>query len=426
MAQRSLWSARGLAWRANVPRIRERTRDWTLIFLSCGFVLTMVAYGWFQERLSLYPVPAPFVVLVNNLAAALVAYVGTQREVAAIAFPRAAWNAIVVSAGAMTVDSTLRYAALRRLPFTAVLVLRGLSLLPSLAFGHCFGAPSTVRDWLLTCPVIAGVVLFGWDSPLLDSAQRGYTMVVFGAAMASGAAVAEAFNTQWQSRAFRQHAAMSPLALLLRSSLCSAAISAVSIVTRGDAAACVVAIRDEPKVLGLMVAMACFASLGRVAIFEVLHRYGGFVLAVLLLVRRLLSVGLSSYIFGPELTGAQICGAAVVFASLLARSLIRGKRSSSSAVGDDSAGDTRPRTASAADDPERGSGEQRASARGFAAGGGGAALRGRGASLTPRYGAGDECDHQSRRVGKLALEPTSAHSSALEPEMRAIISSPRA
>ena len=194
----------------------------------------------------------------------------------------------------------------------------------------------------------------------------------------------------------------------------------------GDAAACVVAIRDEPKVLGLMVAMACFASLGRVAIFEVLHRYGGFVLAVLLLFRRLLSVGLSSYIFGPELTGAQICGAAVVFASLLARSLIRGKRSSSSAVGDDSAGDTRPRTASAADDPERGSGEQRASARGFAAGGGGAALRGRGASLTPRYGAGDECDHQSRRVGKLALKPTSAHSSALEPEMRAIISSPRA
>lgn len=404
-----------MQWHARVASVREGTSgDRALAILSCGFVLTMVAYGWFQEQLSLYPVPAPFVVLVNNLAAALVAYAGLQREGDPVEFPRAAWGAIVVSAMANTLDSTLRYAALRRLSFTAVLVLRGLSLLPSLAFAQCLGVPCSVCDWLLTLPVVAGVVLFGWNSPLLDSAQRGYATVVYGVAMASGAAVAEAFNSQWQSRIFRRHAAMSPLALLLRSSLCSAAISAANIVARGNVYACVVAIRDEPSVLGLMLAMACFASLGRVAIFEVLHRYGGFVLGMLLLVRRLLSVGLSSYNFGPMLTGTQLCGVAIVFASLLARSLFRGNRNGSSRSRSSSGGGGSSDMSSTSL-VELGRGAQRESLeRAAAGGGGGGTLRARGESVS------------SEPTSALSIAwSDDARSDVLEPEMLSILSSPR-
>jgi adenosine 3'-phospho 5'-phosphosulfate transporter B2 len=327
--------------------------DWRMFAFGIAMQLTMVAYGFFQELLTghghrmheleqRHPIPPAFFVIANRLGCSIVAWLGiviarrrsggggcgggALGKDAVGEGPSPPLSAILISALALTVDGVLRYAALRRIPFSAMLVMRGFVVFPSLIFGHCLGARSSTRDWVMTIPIAAGVMIFGSDSPAWRASEHdhaGRLIIISGIAMATAAMVADGFNAQWQSRLFRVYNGTSPQALLLRISLCGVGISVAGVVLSGETVDIINALAEDPAALWYVLGMTISSSLGSVVIFEVLERYGGFVLAIMALVRRLISVGLSCYIFSRPLTSSQILGIVIVFGTLFVRSLFR-------------------------------------------------------------------------------------------------------
>jgi hypothetical protein len=323
--------------------------------IALGFALqtTMIAYGLLQEivsnsalRLTSTPLPPSLFVLTNRVGTAAVAWLGVRcarrkRKVSImLGDPNGVKGSLTsvrrsaaLSAAATTIDGILRYKVLTLVPFAWLLVLRGLGVFPNLLFGWLLSSAPSRRDVGVAACVAIGVAMFGFDSLRGLSSSGGPSLrdAALGISLALLAVCADAFNAQWQARIFRTHKVTS-LELMLQTSAMSAAFAAGVLLLSGEALGALSTLLREPLCLIPILAMSFSVACGTVVIFEVLQRYGGFTLAVMSIVRRLLSVTLSTSLFASNahLTAWQMLGLATVFCSLFLRAVLR--KSSSSVI----------------------------------------------------------------------------------------------
>jgi hypothetical protein len=287
-----------------------------LLALGAALQATMLTYGMLQEHLTssrareAAPLPPALLVCTNRLGCAAVAWLvlrctraqsrgvnGGSALPRLAAEERALWRKALLSAAAATTDGVLRYTALAIIPFTSFLVLRGAGVFPSLLFGWILHAAPTPRDIFLACSVAAGVLVYGYGDDESDATRSSVALPSL--ALACGAITANAFNAQWQASIFRHHS-LSALELMYRTSCASAVLALALLAARGEALSSLATLRDEPRWLLPVVAMALAAACGTVVVFEVLQRYGGFALSVMQIVRSLLSVALSAAVFSRD------------------------------------------------------------------------------------------------------------------------------
>lgn len=220
------------------------------------------------------------------------------------------------SACSNVLSSWAQYDALKYVSFPVQTLFKSSKVIPvmlmgKLLHGKKYGAVEYVEAFLITC----GICLF----TLLNKSGKGQDNTdMVGVTILLVYVVADAFTSQWQHRVYAMHK-IDSFQMMLGMNLYSCAFTGVSLIQSGGGAAAIAFLSRNPAACINLSMLSIASATGQMFIFYTIKTFGPIVFTIIMITRQMISMGVSTVLFGHQLRPVSLIGAVLVFSCLFYR-----------------------------------------------------------------------------------------------------------
>ena len=213
-------------------------------------------------------------------------------------------------------SSFCQYEALQYVSFPMQTVTKACKVIPTMIMGKVVqGKSHSVHDYIGAAVITMGVASF---SLLKSNASLDFSAEEFkftketwiGVTLLGGYLTFDSFTSNWQSRLFADYK-VSPFQLMLGINVFAALFSLSSLMQTGEVTSSVLFLVRHPSCLVDCVTMSAFSAVGQLFIYRTISRHGPVVFTIISVTRQLISIILSSVMFG-HVIPVQAWGAVLV------------------------------------------------------------------------------------------------------------------
>ncbi|CAI5510749.1 unnamed protein product [Closterium sp. Naga37s-1] len=291
-----------------------------LIWCFIGVVGTLIIYGIGQERIMKFPYGdrdedseyfqhSLFIVLCNRLmtcAVAVIVHLVTGASLALVA-PIYAYGAVSLS---NVISSGCQYEALKYVSFPLQTIAKSSRMVPVLIWGTIISRKQyKPREYIIAITIILGSCLFFLNVTARTSVKSTFS----GLLLMLGYLGFDGFTNTFQDKLFEGYD-MPAANQVLYITLCSSVISLLGL--RQDLSAAIAFIMRHPDCALHIAVLSVAATISQFFISYTIKTFGALTFATVMTTRQLLSIVLSSTVYGPPLSSTQQVGTVKPPASL--------------------------------------------------------------------------------------------------------------
>lgn len=299
-----------------------------------GIYGCFLTWGLLQERLATTKYggePFRFFIVLNSIQAAVAAFVahcvilvsaskGTSLR--STRFGKI-WFEVARLAAAISIASPFGYAAMRHLPFPAIILGKSCKVIPVLLVGALlYRKQYPATKYALAVMITAGVSLFTAASS--HSNKEGESGAASNVLLGSGLLLFNLFLdgliNQWQENLIHRHLLGGAELMRLVNGASAILMTAYLAITRSELIGFAQFIARHGRALVDVLAFALAGSLGQLFIFHVLARWGSVVLVTITVTRKMLTMLMSILWYRHPINLLQVIGIVLVFAAIILES----------------------------------------------------------------------------------------------------------
>lgn len=316
-----------------IPAIRDADtmNFFKLLFCFCGLQASYLTWGVMQEKImttEYQPTPlvpdgkfpsATFCVFSNRALAIVVAagmclYTHKTLQTAA---PLWYYSPCALS---NTLSSWGQYAALKYVTFPMQVLFKSAKVIPVMMMGRVLNKNQyPMVEYLEALVITIGVATFGL-SKQRNSANDPATTEVFGLLCLTLYVCSDAFTSQWQERIFKAYPNQIDKYQMMFGVNCSAIIITIMfLVLSGEIPAVLEFFATNPQAFIYNVITAITSATGQIFIFYTIQQFGSVVFTIIMTTRQMISMVISTILFGHTLTIGSYVGAMLVFGAVFFR-----------------------------------------------------------------------------------------------------------
>jgi len=215
-----------------------------------------------------------------------------------------------------TISSWGQYQALSFVSFSLQTLFKSLKVIPVMLMGRLLkGTEYTLIEYLEAIVITIGVAVFSMSgSDKHENSTQKTEMIGF--LLLCSYVLADSFTSQWQSRVYRDYGKIDQYHMMFGVNVSSIVITSVALVLSGELPLVVEFLAYNPMSLWYNVLTAITSTTGQLAIYYTIKRFGPIVFTVIMTTRQMLSIVISTILFGHHLSLQSYAGAILVFAAV--------------------------------------------------------------------------------------------------------------
>lgn len=314
------------AWSENPEFFRQAAK---FAFAFTGLLVSYLTWGYMQELIMTtkfeptqhspdgrFP-SAAFCVFSNRFLAILVAMISVKlRHGSVFANNVAPLHAFTPCALSNTMSSWSQYASLRYVSFPVQTVFKSSKIIPVMIMGKILkGSTYPKSQYIEALLITIGVAIF---SLFAQESKRDSSTEIIGLIFMVMYITFDCFTSQWQDKIYvtygRQN--VDPYQMMLGVNTSAICITTAGLLFSGDFPKVWEFFLVNPNVLIYNVITAITSASGQLCIYYTIKEFGPIVFTIIMTVRQMISICISAYKFGHEISAKAICGAIIVFGVL--------------------------------------------------------------------------------------------------------------
>ena len=300
-------------------------------FLFCftGLQVSYLTWGYMQELImttTFTPTPsapdgrfpsAAFCVFSNRFLAIIVAMIAVSIKHGSILQNNVApLVAFAPCALSNTMSSWSQYASLRYVSFPVQTVFKSSKIIPVMVMGKFLkGTNYPYSQYLEALLITVGVAIFSIAS---KSSNSDTTTEIIGLLFMCTYITFDSFTSQWQSKVYDKYgkANVDPYQMMLGVNSSAIVMTTMGLIAGGDIPKIIEFFQVNPNVLQYNIITAITSASGQLFIYTTIKEFGPIVFTVIMTTRQMMSICISSILFGHTMTWKAAVGATLVFGVL--------------------------------------------------------------------------------------------------------------
>lgn len=220
-----------------------------------------------------------------------------------------------------TISSWSQYKALSYVSFNLQTLFKSTKVIPVMIMGSILkGTIYTKKEYLEALTITFGVALFSYDQIQGNTSKTESNLSTaaqtIGFILLSAYVLSDSFTAQWQSRIYRDYGKIDQFHMMFGVNVSSIILTALALIFSGEIPVVLEFLTYNPRALWYNILTAITSTSGQVAIFYTIKRFGPITFTIIMTTRQMLSMVLSTILFGHPISWASIFGALLVFAAV--------------------------------------------------------------------------------------------------------------
>mmetsp|Transcript_56570 Transcript_56570/g.111757 ORF Transcript_56570/g.111757 Transcript_56570/m.111757 type:complete len:373 (-) Transcript_56570:438-1556(-) len=301
-----------------------------MAFCFIGLQVSYLTWGVMQERImttKMEPTPlvpdglfpsATFCVFSNRFLAIIVAAITCYRLYGTIETAAPLWY-FTPCALSNTLSSWGQYASLKYVSFPMQTLFKSAKVIPVMLMGKVLNkAKYSFTDYAEAVAITLGVCVFGLSKDKSPNAAGEQQTEMFGLMCLTLYICSDAFTSQWQDR-INKHYETSTYQMMFGVNCSAIIITVGALVLQNELPAVMEYLSANPQAVWNQVITAVTSATGQMFIFYTIKSFGPVVFTIIMTTRQMISMVLSTVLFGHHITFGSYCGAAMVFSAIFYR-----------------------------------------------------------------------------------------------------------
>jgi len=310
---------------ADKPDLDTFSSAITFICCFAGLQISYLVWGVMQELImdtKYEPTPmnpsgmfpsATFCVFSNRFLAIIVAALVCLR-VHGTVLSSAPLIAFTPCALSNTISSWGQYQALAFVSFSLQTLFKSTKVIPVMFMGYVIkGQQYSLIEYAEAVCITLGVAVF---SLAKAEKQSDHQTQLIGFLLLTAYVLSDSFTSQWQSRVYRDYGKIDHYHMMYGVNVSSIIITTVALLLSGEIPLVIDFFYYNPMSLWYNVLTAVTSTTGQIAIFFTIKKFGPIVFTVIMTTRQMLSIVISTILFGHSLSYQSYLGAILVFAAI--------------------------------------------------------------------------------------------------------------
>lgn len=260
---------------------------------------------------------AAFCVFSNRFLAIIVAIISVRiRHGAVLANNVAPLIAFAPCALSNTMSSWSQYASLRYVSFPVQTVFKSSKIIPVMIMGKALkGTSYPISQYAEAFLITVGVAIFSVAS---KSSDKDTTTELLGLLFMCMYICFDCFTSQWQDKIYVKYGRpnVDPYQMMLGVNSSAIVMTTTGLILNGDIPKIIEFFKVNPSVLQYNIVTAITSASGQLFIYTTIKEFGPIVFTVIMTTRQMISICISSMIFGHSISAKALVGATLVFGVL--------------------------------------------------------------------------------------------------------------
>ncbi len=313
---------------AENPEFFQQALKFTFAF--CGLLTSYLTWGYMQELImttkftptthspdGTFP-SAAFCVFSNRFLAIIVAMIAVKvRHGSVFGNNVAPLLAFTPCALSNTMSSWSQYASLRYVSFPVQTVFKSSKIIPVMIMGKLLkGTIYPCSQYTEALLITIGVAIFSVASQ--ENSKHNNETQIIGLIFMLMYITFDCFTSQWQSKIYDMYgkANVDPYQMMLGVNTSAICITTAGLIFSGDFPKVWEFFLVNPNVFTYNIITAITSASGQLCIYYTIKEFGPIVFTIIMTVRQMISICISAYKFGHEISSVALVGAFLVFGVL--------------------------------------------------------------------------------------------------------------
>ena len=215
-----------------------------------------------------------------------------------------------------TISSWGQYQALSFVSFSLQTLFKATKVIPVMIMGRLIkGSKYCNAEYVEAILITGGVAFFSLASKTSQrNSEEGFELAGF--MLLSIYVLADSFTSQWQSRIYRDHGKIDHFYMMYGVNVSSIIVTSVALVASGEIPKIWEFLVYNPTALWYNVLTAITSTTGQIAIFYTIKNFGPIVFTIIMTTRQMISIVISTLLFGHKMNLGGAMGASLVFIAI--------------------------------------------------------------------------------------------------------------
>ena len=215
-----------------------------------------------------------------------------------------------------TISSWGQYQALSFVSFSLQTLFKATKVIPVMIMGRVLkGTTYGMAEYVEAILITGGVAFFSLASKHNHKkADEGFEFAGF--MLLSVYVLADSFTSQWQSRIYRDYGKIDHFHMMYGVNVSSIIVTTFALIASGEIPSVIEFMAYNPTALWYNVLTAITSTTGQIAIFYTIKKFGPIVFTIIMTTRQMMSIILSTILFGHQMTLGGLFGALLVFTAI--------------------------------------------------------------------------------------------------------------
>ena len=215
-----------------------------------------------------------------------------------------------------TISSWGQYQALNFVSFSLQTLFKATKVIPVMIMGRVLkGTTYGISEYIEAILITGGVAFFSLASKHnkkdLDESFEWNGFILLCVYV-----LADSFTSQWQSRIYRDYGKIDHFHMMYGVNVSSIIVTTFALVASGEIPRVIEFMVYNPTALWYNVLTAITSTTGQIAIFYTIKKFGPIVFTIIMTTRQMMSIILSTILFGHQMTLGGLMGAFLVFTAI--------------------------------------------------------------------------------------------------------------
>mmetsp|Transcript_9444 Transcript_9444/g.9963 ORF Transcript_9444/g.9963 Transcript_9444/m.9963 type:complete len:349 (+) Transcript_9444:51-1097(+) len=318
---------------SNIDEQKRKTdskESWNTIYKGLysffGLQISYVVWGMMQELImttKFNPTPsvpsgmfpsASFCVFSNRFLAIVISYlvIKTVHGTVHCSAPHYAFLPCAVS---NTASSWAQYASLHYVSFPLQNIFKSTKVIPVMLMGMLLrGVTYSLIEYIEAIAITAGVFLFSMSKNATQSEDAETSAI--GVILLITYVCSDSFTAQWQSRIYKDYGKIDQYHMMFWVNTWAVLLTSGALLFSGEMLLVIEFLRVNPTAVVFNIVTAITSATGQFFIFYTIKEFGPIVFTVIMTTRQMLSMFLSSVMFGHPMSLISYVGTILVFGSV--------------------------------------------------------------------------------------------------------------
>lgn len=215
-----------------------------------------------------------------------------------------------------TISSWGQYQALSFVSFSLQTLFKATKVIPVMIMGRIIkGSTYCTAEYVEAVLITGGVAFFSLASKTSQrNTEEGFELAGF--LLLSIYVLADSFTSQWQSRIYRDYGKIDHFHMMYGVNVSSIIVTSVALVASGEIPKIWEFLLYNPTAVWYNVLTAITSTTGQIAIFYTIKNFGPIVFTIIMTTRQMISIVLSTILFGHQMNLGGAMGASLVFIAI--------------------------------------------------------------------------------------------------------------